>query len=253
MSIKTKLYTKQQIQEAIAFWTKILENTSPFIDALVEEFGYDVVFGNRKIVPSLKIIENIYHMLNTYAFDNQLAICPIEKDIDGLCVIDNAAMEYCYTLYTDKIEHPTKYVLLTQAGKDKNGNVFCPPKIIIADETLSSSMSLMSLISMIAHEMIHQHMIEVGDDVQKQFEADYVTHEQYDEHNIRFEKMMDQLNAAHGLNICKSGSKNTYDKDIIDALKNFVGSDYAMNESTQSTNTMKVVSYDSGYINIRLM
>ena len=64
MMPKTKLYTKKQIQEAIAFWTKILENTSPLIDALVEEFGYDVVFGEKKIIPTFKFISKIYDMIN---------------------------------------------------------------------------------------------------------------------------------------------------------------------------------------------
>ena len=39
---KIKRYTKKQIQEAISFWTNILENTSPLIDELVDEY-YDIV------------------------------------------------------------------------------------------------------------------------------------------------------------------------------------------------------------------
>ena len=64
MMAKTKLYTKKQIQEAISFWTQILESKSPLIDALVEDFGYDVVFGRKKMLPSLKSIETIYDIVN---------------------------------------------------------------------------------------------------------------------------------------------------------------------------------------------
>lgn len=253
MSIKTKLYTKTQIQEAIAFWTKILENTSPLIDALTEEFGYDVVFGRQCVIPSLKIIEKIYHLVNMYAFDSKLVPCPIENDIFGKCALDNAIMEYYDVLYTDSKENPTKYILLTQMGQDESGKVYYPPRIFVANKTLNEKMQLMSLVSVVAHEMIHQYVIEIGDGIQKQFEADYITHIPYDEHKNEFAIWMDRINSKHGLNICKVGSKITYDKDSIDALKKFAGNDYAMNESIKSTDTMKVERHENGYVEFRFL
>ena len=116
MRFKTKLYTKKEIQEAISFWTKILENKSPLIDALVEDFGYDVVFGRKKIIPTLNIIKTIYSIVNTYLFDNALVQCPIRIDDTGQCAAVNAAMVYHCTTYGDRPHDPTRYILLREIG-----------------------------------------------------------------------------------------------------------------------------------------
>ena len=253
MNIKTKLYTKKQIREAIEFWTKILENTSPLIDALVEDFGYEIVFGKQCIIPSLKNIKTIYDLVNAYAFANKLVPCPIENDILGKCALDYAAMEFYNVLYTDTKENPSKYILLTQLGQDENGKTFYPPRIFVADRTLNEKMHLMSLVSIIAHEMIHQYVIEIGNGIQKQFEADYVTYIPYDEHKGEFAVWMNTINSKHGLNVCEVGSKSTYDKDSDNALKMFAGNDYAMNESTKSTDTMKIEHHENGYVEFRFL
>ena len=252
MTPKTKRYTRRQIREAIEFWTKILENTSPLIDALVEEFGYDIVFGDAKIVPILKTIEKLYSIINVYAFDSKLKACPIEKDIDGKCLADDASMEFCNVLYTDSKENPTKYIVLDQIGKDDHGNVFYPLRMIVSDEILNSHIALIALTSIVAHEMIHQYVNEIGNRLKTQFESDYVTHKVYDEHMGEFEDWMNAINAKHGLNITKQGSKMTYDQNSVDALKNFTGSDY-VNESLKSTDTMKVDAHENGYIEVRYL
>ena len=144
MKIKTKLYTKQQIKEAIAFWTKILENSSPLIDSLIEDFGYDVVFGDRKIIPSLNIIEEIYDLVNLHMFSNALSKCPIEIDKYDYCKKDDALMGYNCFMYEDPNNLDT-YTLLTQYGKDSDGNIYCPPTLYVDDKTLDMPMSIIAL------------------------------------------------------------------------------------------------------------
>lgn len=250
MKIKTKLYTKKQIQEAIAFWTKILENTSPLIDALVEDFGYDVVFGDKKIIPTLKMIEDIYDIINVHLFGNSLAKCPIENDKDGKCKIDNAAMKYCNVLYTDSKKHPTKYILLTQIGQDAEGNIFYPPRIFVSDYILSSKITMIALASMVAHEMIHQYVN--GNGVQRQYENDYMN-KSYDPHKEEFAKWMNIANSKHGLNITERGSQLSYDDNCKAHLKSFASSDYDVNESSNESfkNNMRKIVYDTGYVELQ--
>lgn len=252
MKIKTKLYTKQQIQEAISFWTKILENTSPLIDALVEDFGYDVVFSDKKIIPTLKIIEDIYGIINVHLFNNALTKCPIENDKDGKCKIDNAAMKYYDVLYTDSKDHPTKYILLTQVGQDSEGNIFYPPRIFISDYILSSKTSIIALASMIAHEMIHQYVDEHGNGVQRQYENDYMN-KSYDPHKEEFEQWMNIANNKYGLNVTKHGAQLSYADDCITNLKSFAGSDYNINESSNESfkNNVRRIFYDTGYVELQ--
>ena len=139
MKIKTKLYTKQQIKEAIAFWTKILENTSPLIDSLIEDFGYDVVFGDRKIIPSLKIIEEIYDLVNLHMFSNALSKCPIEIDKYDYCKKDDALMGYNCFMYE---EIPCQYRL--KYNKEK-GRVLNIRYILQTDKLVAEKWAKLSL------------------------------------------------------------------------------------------------------------
>ena len=250
---KIKRYTKKQIHEAISFWTKILENTSPLIDALVDEYGYDVVFGHKKVVPTLKMLEKIYSIVNIHLFDNKLNPCQIENDKLGKCKSDSAAMEFSDVIYTDSASNPTKYVLLTQIGQDSNGNVFYPPLIYVADETLTSTMSIITLTSMLTHEMIHQYVDENGNGLQKQYDADYKGIP-YDPHKGEFTKWMDIANSKHGLNVVEIGSRTTYDSSSADRLKAFAGKDYDVNESDDFSKMqygVRRIHHENGYIEQR--
>lgn len=249
--MKTKLYSKQQIEEAISFWTKILENTSPLIDALVEDFGYDVVFGEAKIIPTLKMIEDIYDIINVHLFQNKLVKCSIEKDMFGYCKKEDAAMGYNSFMYEDP-SNPDTYTLLTQTGQDSAGNIYQPPAIYVADETLDTRMSIIAIASIIAHEMMHQYNVEIGDECKKEYDKD--KHNiPYDSHkNDEFIKWQSIANGKLGLHVTEYGSKCTYDIDSVDALRKFAGSDYTkINEQHEENDgfTRKMV-YGTGLIRI---
>ena len=71
-----KRYSRKQIIEAIEHWQDVLKkmdkSKSPLLDACAKKFGEDVVFGNdnyKTILPSMKIIEDIYGIANKVLFD----------------------------------------------------------------------------------------------------------------------------------------------------------------------------------------
>ena len=247
MNVKTKLYSKKQVQEAIEFWTKILENESLLVDALVEDFGYDVVFGRKKILPTLKNIETIYDIVNTYMFSNALAKCPIEIDKYHYCKDNDAAMGYNCFMYQDSEDADT-YVLLKQLGKDAEGNVYHPPAIYVNDETFDEPISIIGLASIVAHEMIHQYINEIGNGCKMTYDNDK-NNIPYDVHdNDEFNKWKEIANSKLGLHVTTEGSKSTYDSAAIDALKKFAESSYKINE--HDNQSIRKVTYGTGLVNI---
>lgn len=70
-------YTRQQIENSIAYWTHQLhlmnETKSAVIDALVDEFGHDVVFQTEfKYALDQNGLKKIFNILNCHLFDNKL-------------------------------------------------------------------------------------------------------------------------------------------------------------------------------------
>jgi len=97
--LRTAKYTRKQIAEAIRFWSKVLENTSPFIDALVDSYGYDQVFADVKRKVTMKDIDRIYTYAKTILFKNDLSSIQILRDEDDVCSESNALMMYSYVTY----------------------------------------------------------------------------------------------------------------------------------------------------------
>ena len=138
-------------------------------------------------------------------------------------------------------------------GQDSNGNVYYPPLIYVADETLTSIMSIITLTSMLTHEMIHQYVDENGNGLQKQYDADYKGIP-YDPHKGEFTKWMDIANSKHGLNVVEIGSRAIYDSSSVDRLKAFAGKDYDVNESDDFSKMqygVRRIHHENGYIEQR--
>ena len=160
-------------------------------------------------------------------------------------------MGYNCFMYEDPSNLGT-YTLLTQIGKDANGNIYHPPSIYVDDETFNTQMSIVALASIVAHEMIHQYINEIGDGCKKTYDNDE-NGIPYDVHNNdAFNKWKNIANNELGLHVTKDGSKSTYDNDAIDALKKFAGSSYEIDEdiNRDSKQNIRKTNYGTGLVQI---
>ena len=226
MDIKTQRYTTAQIQEAISFWTKILENKSRFLDALVDDFGYDYVFNaNRKIQIRLKDIEKISQLANSVIFDGKLAhIDVVEDENDEHFSQQNIFMSYGFTIYFDP--NANEWKLLRETGQSADGIIYSAPKLYVSKYALDVQMHLITFASIIVHEVIHQHIIENARNEQLL----KLANPSDNSHNDEFILLMKKINAEFGLNITVNGS-GKYDENLVDVLRKFVGSDYRIAET----------------------
>lgn len=244
MVIKTKKYTTAQITEAIKFWTKILENKSPFLDALVDDFGYDAVFSEKsKITVSLNVIEKIAKISNAIIFNSTLRDVDFSEDYEDKHMTPGAMLGYFFTAWEDPSSG--EFNLLLQRGIDKGGNIFLPPTIYVSKQFLGQQMHLVALASVVVHELIHQKIVEEADSDR----LEMLVSCQHDMHSEEFLKIANDINAKHGLNVTKYGSF-AYDNETVKALKNFVGNDY--NESDCEKNKCYRTWKKGNYISVIL-
>lgn len=246
MKLKTKKYTKRQIREAIDFWTRILENTSSFLDALVDEYGYDPVFNStKKMQVRLKDIERIHRIANSAIFNDVLANIDVIEDGNGEKTMNGAFIVYGFMVYFD--DATKRWKLLSEEGIDSNGNVFPPPQLYVSPSFLNSQMPLVEIASIVVHEMIHQKISEnASSDRLKQLASS-----NYDSHDSEFETLMHKINAKHGLNIQPYGT-SSFRQDSINALKKFAGNDYKKMQEMEGENlrTTRVSKLGNGFIEV---
>ena len=86
-----KQYTKEQISEAISYWTcqlKLMtESYNNCVDALINEFGHDLVVSNEKTYNlSKEDLARMYDVLNFTLFDNSLKSIRLEYWPEDLIV-----------------------------------------------------------------------------------------------------------------------------------------------------------------------
>lgn len=146
-------YTKQQITEAIEFWTKVLENTSPFLDELIVHYDYNLVFRSKKLSVRLDDIKRIQQVAIDTIFGEKLKRIAIIEDEESKYTSDFVPVVYSYSTYTDP--ETQKTVLLTVPAVDSEGNHYSPPAIYVNLAFLRESMPLIELASIIVHEMVH--------------------------------------------------------------------------------------------------
>ena len=236
-------YTRQQITEAIQFWTRVLENKSPFIDDLVTEFSYDVVFNNKKIGIYLWVIKSIQRVANNTIFSGKLTNTDIIEDRKSEHTSSTAPITFGYITYTDP--ETQKTVLLSEPGVDSDRNHYNPPMIYVNSSFLGKEMTLIELASIVVHEMIHQFIVEnaTGDKLDN-IANDADVNGGHDE---EFTEMMNDINSKHGLNVAVQGSAS-YEKDSLIALSKFAGNDYEVNEGDGSKNELfRIVRSKDGY------
>lgn len=232
---------------------KILENKSPFIDALVEDYGYSTVFSNGFVTLNVDLVKNLHKIINKIVFHNALTEYAIKHDVhnEHCGEHENTVMCYFAEYYEDTFENPTKYILLTTEGIDHTGVLHYKPVIYISPDVYGKSKPFMSIVNIVAHEMIHQQLAENGVDEQKLYDSK-THHTEYEQHYAEFLAIADDINTRHGLHIVAHGL-STYDLDVHNSLKSFAGNDYddlAEDEHHDYHDSIldKIVSDKNGFI-----
>ena len=251
MQLKTLKYSRQQIEEAIKFWTQILENKSPFLDRLVTEFGYDPVFRkDANMVFDLDSIKKIAYAANDIIFKRSIIDLRIVLDKHQKFTSVDVPFGYMYFIYDD--EKSGKCTLLTQPVKDDEGNIlFDSPEIYVSPEFLGTTkFNLITVSSIIVHEMIHQSIVENAGSEELSQIRDTLSAEFG--HNDKFKQMMSDINSKFGLNISIQGS-STYDDDSFRSLQKFAGSDYIIPEDEKNNfKYASITNHEFGFTQIVL-
>lgn len=220
-----KRYTKKQIKEAIDFWKVILENKSPLLDDLVDEYGYGIVFYNVPIHLTMKQFDVLFDAINHNLFSNMLQKWPfIKNDIE--CNAANALCGYVPDLISN-VEQKKYDVVLEEMTI--NNEVYVPPHYAFSSRLVDGhECSLILAASLMAHEMIHQFNLEHEDEGSIWW-LSAAHSKDYDPHGKNFERWMDRANAIHGLHVQKHGqglNVVVLSKNAVDAVNAFAGQDY---------------------------
>lgn len=221
---KKKKYSREQIIKAIKFWNMILENTSPLIDDLISVFGYHYVFTGIPLIPMIDQLNAIYDIVNVHVFGSKLNKTQIVEN-DEKCKEQNALLGYMYSSWPDD-KRKTNVLFKGKDYVDENGTLHQAPIICVSKDMMSSLHLVISLASLVTHEMIHQFCIECGNALKEMYESESKK-EQYDIHGEEFKKYMDIANSKFGLNVTIAGT--SIDQSNIGAMKSlcaFAKNDY---------------------------
>ena len=144
------------------------ESKSPLLDEFIYEFGKDVVLGlnGKTIIPiSLELIKQLYMPINRWLFDSKLSRLPIVMESNDEYRSSNVdhAMLYQYSHYIDN----GKYMLLQHnAINPTTKEQHYPPRIIVSPFIFKHRFPFIFIVNSLAHEMIHQYTIEIGNELQ---------------------------------------------------------------------------------------
>lgn len=218
---KNKQYTRKQIQEAIAYWTKQLhlidEAHNALIDALEKEFGHDIVFTwVQDYTLSQEDYEKIFGILNTYLFNGQLKPIgifwwPEDKIVERLNYNAIASGEHnklrtsapCYGVFSGVC----KDVL------DNNGDIIdidISNEAILMNKSKLTQCAFIFAVACICHEMIHYYDRFTKEFYNKQLENSR-SGKVFDSHKDKaFQEKMKEAN-ANGIHVVEDfGQVNTY-------------------------------------------
>ena len=190
------------------------ESKSPLLDAFAKKFGEDVVFGNgnyKMILPSMKMVEDIYNIANRVLFDSMLVL----RDFKVAGMTEKLKFASYVFAKAKKDGKPTYVDYVFHAS---NGKVFYPPHFEISPLLLNFKMPFNYLASIVVHEMIHQYLVEIGNELQHQ-EDDKMNSKTHDPHKGEFETMMDSINDEYGLSIEKTCDINNIRAEFEKAIQ----------------------------------
>lgn len=253
-----KQYSKKQIYEAIRYWENVLtqmnESKSKIIDALIKEFGNDIIkYRSCPFGLSQNYVQNIYDVLNSSMFTNKIKV-PIKYVPEQMIVkklnehiimshikIDKITTAKCYGV------HSAAYKPIYENGRIVDVTIF--DNIIMINSDTMISPPFMFSTACICHEMIHEydalfdecHQMHIQLAINNETNND----EYLDFHNTTiFNNMMKYAN-DNGINVIKFPTKSdTFDSLCADAVFTFEN----VIDETELSNIQTVEK--DGYLNI---
>jgi hypothetical protein len=206
-----KSYTKEQIIEAISYWTRQLklmtESYNKCIDALINEFGHDIVTSrNFNYNLTKDDLKRIYDILNFTLFNNKLGLIRLEYWPEGFIIDKLNENAIKSGVFDQKISSIPCYGVFSAVCKDivdKNGNITdinINEEIIILNKTYLKDCIFIFAVASICHEMIHYYDRFSKEFHDKQLNASQ-TNDDFDSHkDVIFQQMMKEAN-EHGINV----------------------------------------------------
>lgn len=209
-----KQYTKQQIVEAIEYWSQqlklVTERCEACVDALENEFGHDLVASKEYTYNLTKEdLKKIYNILNFTLFGNDLGNIRLEYWPKGFIIDklnDNAVKSGVLDKKHNDIICCGAFSAVCEDVLDNHGNIVdidIHDEIIMMNKTYMSDCIFIFAVASICHEMIHYYDRFTKEFHDKQLKASQ-TDEDFDSHKDEmFQHMMMEANSS-GINVVES-------------------------------------------------
>lgn len=238
-----KQYTREQITEAISYWTRQLklmdESCSKCVDALINEFGHDRVVSREYDYNLTKEdLKRIYDVLNFTLFRNDLGPVRLEYWPEGFVVDklnENSVKSGDLETKFDSAPCYGAFSAVCKDVLDKDGNIVdivISDDIIMLNKTYLKDCIFIFAVASICHEMIHYCDRFTTEFHDKQLAASQ-TKGDFDSHKDElFQQMMKEAN-AQGINVTETLNDvpfKTANGNARYTLKSVIGED----EDTQT-------------------
>ena len=194
--MENKLYTRQQIFEAIQYWTRQLktldENVNKTIDMLVDAFGEMRVFShNYDYILTSEDLEKIYKLLNYSLFNNILGTIQLEYWPEAFIISKMNENSLKSGVFNSQVSSAQCYGAFSAVAKDIVGidnnvmDIDIVEPIIMINKTYLKKCIFIFAVASICHEMIHYY-----DSFSKEFHLKYI---EWKKHNTQFDQHKDKV------------------------------------------------------------
>ena len=252
--MEQKKYTKQQIKNAIDYWTRKLnvlnESKAKVIDDLISKFKEDVVLSKEEnFSPNTYDLRDIYDILNTNLFNGELKNIPITY-CNSRSFADKVstyiAASNSNEQQADDISSIGAHLAVTKEQKNENGIVekitFSNNVIVLNSDYIKKNIFIF-IVACLCQEMIH-YCDSFSDEMHNKFlKQELDPNYSFDAHkNSIFQTKMSEAN-ENGINVEETLSLRL-DKDAYKArltLKNVFGEEESRETTVKQFNNMLIV------------
>lgn len=252
--MEQKKYTKQQIKNAIDYWTRKLnvlnESKAKVIDDLISKFKEDVVLSKEEnFSPNTQDLRDIYDILNTNLFNGELKNIPITycnsrsfaDRVNTYITASNSNEQQA-----DDISSIGAHLAVTKEQKNENGIIekitFSNNVIVLNSDYIKKNIFIF-IVACLCQEMIH-YCDSFSDEMHNKFlKQELDPNYSFDAHkNSIFQTKMSEAN-ENGINVEETLSLRL-DKDAYKArltLKNVFGEEESRETTVKQFNNMLIV------------
>lgn len=219
--MKTR-YSKEKILESLRFWRdelkKLDESKSPLLDDFISKFGRKMVLSitpYEKVQVTIDFLKDIYQILNAWMFKSKLN--GISFVIESEDEYKNSKADHFAVYSFTHHEVDGEYKLLTKRAIDSFGKIHYPPRIKFPWFIFEAKVPFMFIANILAHEMIHQYDVELGDELKRK-KKDDDHKKKHDPHGEVFKRFMNDANDLYGMNIEIVVDGHDLDQEFFNAI-----------------------------------